>query len=161
MALGDFEYFTPSESLYTKPGAADERARQEAIKKASYLASMDQFYESLDETIREFNKTYKLQERSAALAEKEQGEVSAYRTQALKQEKELAEKGFDLQRESLRQQYTLGLTGYATQLQTARIQGGTTSGGPLVPAESQFEHTSDRLAREEQELRERVLGGGY
>jgi len=155
MAYGEFGTFAPSESLYTQPGAADERARQTAIQKASYLSSMDQFYANLDETIREFNKTYKLQERAATLSEKEQAEASAYRTEQLAWEKEYGSESLELQREQLAQQYQLTLAGYATELQRARIQG-TTSG-----ASSGYESSGylSPYQYEEDKLREAALKG--
>lgn len=164
MASGDFSYFTPAESQYSKPGAADERARQEAIKKATYLSSMDQFYANLAETTREFNKTYGLQVRAAELAEKEQSEASAYRTTSLAQTKELAEKGYGLQETALRQQYQLGLlqTGaglykskleYQAALKTKGGSGGSRGGGYESSGYlSPFQYEEDKM-------REAVLKG--
>lgn len=163
MAVGDFEQFTPAESLYTTPGAADERARQSVIKRAIYLSQMDQFYEELEETQRQFNKTYKLQERAADLAEKEQSDVSAFRKEQLAMQKELGKKGLTLQAQQLRQQYELGLGGLAVQYrgQTVASQAATGGGREYIGHPDPFEHTSDIRAREEQALREQVLKGGY
>lgn len=57
MAIGDIGMFTPAEEAYTKPGSYDAMLAGEALKRASYLASMDQFFENLAETKREFDKT--------------------------------------------------------------------------------------------------------
>lgn len=67
MAIGDIGIFNPAESLYKTPGAFDESLRADALKRASYLSMMDQFYEQLDETKREFDAT--LTFKTAGLAE--------------------------------------------------------------------------------------------
>ena len=55
--IGEIGLFNPAESTYLRPGAYDEALRANAFKQASYLSAMDQFYEQLDETVREFNAT--------------------------------------------------------------------------------------------------------
>ncbi len=57
MALGEIGLFNPAESTYMRPGAYDEALRANALKNAAYLSAMDQWYEQMDETIREFNET--------------------------------------------------------------------------------------------------------
>ena len=124
MAIGDFEAFSPAESVYTKPGAANEAARQSVLKRSRYLAQMDQFYASLEETTRQFNKTYKLQTEELALRTQEQADVSAYRQESL-----------DVQREQIAttsdwyaKQYELGLAGIESREKVARI--GAKAGDP-------------------------------
>lgn len=57
MALGDVGIFNPSESTFMRPGAYQDALRADALKRATYLSMMDQFYEQLDETKREFDAT--------------------------------------------------------------------------------------------------------
>jgi len=90
MALGDTGMFNPAESHYLTPGAYGETLKAEALKRASYLSSMDQFYEQLDETVRQFNETLTFKE--AALA----------------QEKWAVEQNIGVQRESIAMQKSLG-----------------------------------------------------
>jgi hypothetical protein len=66
MALGDIGLFNPSETHYTTPGAYDELLRGEATKRASYLASMDQFYAQLTESTRQFDATLAYQNTALA-----------------------------------------------------------------------------------------------
>lgn len=66
MALGDVGMFNPAESNYMTPGAYGETLKADALKRANYLAMMDQFYEQLDETKREFDKTLGFKEASLA-----------------------------------------------------------------------------------------------
>lgn len=66
MALGEIGLFNPAESTYMRPGAYDEALRANAFKQASYLSAMDQFYEQLDETVREFNATLSFKEAELA-----------------------------------------------------------------------------------------------
>lgn len=66
MALGDIGLFNPAESAYTTPGAYDQLLRAEATKRASYLASMDQFYAELTESTRQFDETLKFKTTSLA-----------------------------------------------------------------------------------------------
>lgn len=168
MAVGDFEFFTPAESLYTKPGAADERARQAVIKRANYLSQMDQFYAELAETKREFDLEYGLHARAQALAEKEQADVSAFRREELAVQKELGEAGIATQREAIRKQYEASLAGTAGGIIQTRIAQksrtpaalGATPGTTLGHPEP-FQHTSDIMAQREQALREAALRGGY
>lgn len=83
MAIGDIGLFTPAESQYKTPGAYDESLRAEALKRSNYLAMMDQFYEQLDETKREFDAT------------------SALKTAALAQDRWIAEQQIGLSKEDL------------------------------------------------------------
>jgi len=57
MALGDVGMFSPAESQYGTPGAFDKMLQAEAQKRAAYLSSMDQFYENLAESQRQFDET--------------------------------------------------------------------------------------------------------
>ena len=57
MALGDIGAFSPAESHYGTPGAFDKMLQAEGLKRAAYLSSMDQFYENLAESQRQFDET--------------------------------------------------------------------------------------------------------
>jgi len=147
MALGDFEAFSPAESQYTQPGAAAEGARQSVLKKSRYLASMDQFYANLEESVRQYNKTYKLQEAELSLRTKEQADVSAYRQESL-----------DVQREQIgassdwySKQYELGMARIESGEKIARLETKSRDpySGRLVPPGAQFTHTSDKPVAEE------------
>jgi len=74
MALGDIGMFLPGESAYQKPGTYDDALRAEAVKSASYLASMDQFYANLEEAKSEFGQTLAFKEKELA-TNKELGEA--------------------------------------------------------------------------------------
>lgn len=118
MAIGDFEAFSPAESVYTKPGAAVEGARQSVLKRSRYLAQMDQFYASLEETVREFNETYKLQTEELALRTKEQADVSTYRQESLDVQRE----GIAATSDWYAKQYELGLAGLTSAEKIARLK---------------------------------------
>jgi hypothetical protein len=83
MALGDIGIFNPAESTFMRPGAYEDALRADALKRASYLSMMDQFYEQLDETKRQFDAT------------------SAFQYAKLGQEKWIAEQQIGLSREQL------------------------------------------------------------
>lgn len=70
MAIGDMGAFTPAESHYQTPGAYDAVLSGEALKRAAYLSSMDQFYANLDESERQFDLTleFKTETRDMELA---------------------------------------------------------------------------------------------
>lgn len=61
---GDFEIFTPTESQYVQPGEFEAVQRGQALQKATYLSQMDQFYEGLDETRRQFERSMEFQEKT-------------------------------------------------------------------------------------------------
>lgn len=90
MALGDVGIFNPAESTFMRPGAYEDALRADALKRASYLSMMDQFYEQLDETKREFDAT------------------AAFKTAALAQDKWIAEQQIGLSREELALKGELG-----------------------------------------------------
>lgn len=85
MATSEFGMFLPSESAYTKPGGYESSQRGEAMKRGSWLAQLDQFYEELE------------------FKEKELEEMSEYRDAMI-----------ELQREQLAQQerFNAGAGGY-------------------------------------------------
>lgn len=90
MALGDIGSFLPSEGQYTVPGAYDQMLKADALKRSSYLAQMDQFYESLEESQRQFEETLAFKIESRDLE-------------------------FEFGREELAQEATLAREGYSTQ----------------------------------------------
>ena len=75
MAIGDVGMFLPSESQYKTPGAYDAMLKGEALKRASYLSSMDQFYEQLEESQRQYDETleFKVNTRDMELAFAQEG----------------------------------------------------------------------------------------
>jgi hypothetical protein len=70
----------PSYTSYATPYDAMNAAKADALKRASYLSSMDQFYAQLDESKRQFDQTYGLQVRTADLAERSQAWTEKYGT---------------------------------------------------------------------------------
>jgi len=95
MALGDVGMFNPAESNYMTPGAYGETLKADALKRANYLAMMDQFYEQLDETKREFDKTL------------------GFKESALAQEKWIAEENIGLGKSELALKGKLGMADIA------------------------------------------------
>lgn len=83
MALGDIGAFLPAESQYTRPGSYEAMLKAEAMKRAAWLASMDQFYDNLHEAQRQFNETL------------------AFKKESFTTEHELATERLDLEREQL------------------------------------------------------------
>jgi hypothetical protein len=55
MAYNDLAQFLPQEGGFKTPGQYDRMLKTEALKKAAYLSSMDQFYSQLEETMRQFD----------------------------------------------------------------------------------------------------------
>jgi hypothetical protein len=90
MALGDVGIFNPAESTFMRPGAYEDALRADALKRATYLSMMDQFYEQLDETKREFDAT------------------ASFKYAALAQDKWIAEQQIGLSREELALKRELG-----------------------------------------------------
>jgi len=62
MAVGDVGMFLPAEAHYKRPGAYDAMLKAEALKRAAWLSSMDQFYENLGEAQRQFDLTLAFKE---------------------------------------------------------------------------------------------------
>lgn len=105
MAIGDIGMFTPAEEAYTQPGSYDAMLQGEALKRASYLASMDQFFENLAETKREFDKTleFKTETRDLELAwarEQFEGTIDLERDK-LDWQKEYGSRELDLKERAL------------------------------------------------------------
>ncbi len=70
MAIGDIGLFLPRESQFGTPGAFNKMLQAEALKRAAFLSNMDQFYENLAESKRQFNETltFKTETRDLELA---------------------------------------------------------------------------------------------
>jgi len=78
MAYGDYQSLLPSETAYTSPGAYVNAAKVEAVKRATYLSSMDQFYSQLEESTRQFEETLGFKEKELAqTAELTREEISS------------------------------------------------------------------------------------
>jgi len=110
MPSPDYGAFLPTESLFSEPSAYAGVLKGEALKRASYLSSMDQFYKELDESTRRFEKQYTLAEKEFEWTKEfteEQAEWEReYKTSALEQEKYLREREIALGRSTLRAQTT-------------------------------------------------------
>ena len=100
MALGDVGAFSPAESHYGTPRAYDKMLQAEASKRASYLASMDQFYENLAEAERQFNETleFKTETRDLELdwAREKQANELTFEREALASRERYNERSLDL-----------------------------------------------------------------
>lgn len=68
---GEYGMFLPAESAYKTPGAFSEMLRAEASKRATYLSQMDQFYEGLEESKRQFDEMMEYREEQLALQKKQ------------------------------------------------------------------------------------------
>jgi len=128
MALGDVGLFNPAESTYTTPGAYGETLKATALQNAQYLSMMDQFYEQLEETTRQFNETLGFKEselaqqkwiaeqdislkgRSLDITEKLGTADLALRSRIATEEAEYKQESLDVQRMAISAQYgTSGL----------------------------------------------------
>lgn len=67
MAIGQIGMFLPSESQYLKPGTYEAALQAQSVKIANYLSSMDQFYENLNESKRQYDLTLGWQKESFGL----------------------------------------------------------------------------------------------
>lgn len=70
MAFNDMSAFMPSKSQYTNPGEYETTQRNLALSRGTYMAEMDTTYAQLDEMSRQFDLSYKLQERETAVSER-------------------------------------------------------------------------------------------
>ena len=137
MAYGDFTAFAPSKSQYRHPGEFEQVAKAEAVKKATYLSSMDQFYAQLGESARQFDAGQEFKE--------EQLEETKYqfRESLGFQEEELSERGrqFDVSTGLSETQMEQQESQYARSLKEESRQFGDTMGleqEKLTSQESQF-----------------------
>lgn len=126
MAYGDYGSLLPGQATYRGPGQQFEVDRQAALQKGSYLSSMDQFYEQLEESTRQFDLSYGLQERQVSLAEEH--DVWS---------KDVAYQGLELQGEQLQLQEELGWGQINAQYNTTSQQGDYQT-GMLDLAEREF-----------------------
>jgi len=114
MAIQDIGMFLPAESQYKAPGAYDEALRAEAYKRAMWLSSLDQYYEQLHESQRQFDATlkFKVETRDVETAlEREKlkaqtdywSEDIALKRETLAAETKLREEELAIQREKLQE----------------------------------------------------------
>ena len=100
MALGDVGIFNPAESHYGTPGAFDKMLQADAQKRAAYLSSMDQYYENLAESKRQFNETlgFKVETRDLELewAREKQEKELTFDRERLEWEKTYGSRMLDL-----------------------------------------------------------------
>lgn len=78
MAYGDISAFLPGESAYRTPGAYTEAMRLEATKRATYLSQMDQFYAQLEESARQFDLGFEIEQERLSLEKERFGLEQQY-----------------------------------------------------------------------------------
>jgi hypothetical protein len=102
MAIQDIGMFLPAESNYKTPGAYDEALRAEASKRAQYLSLMDQFYEQLNESQRQFNEKLSYEKWYAgeqlSISREQFSEDLALRTKIFEAESEYKQESLDVER---------------------------------------------------------------
>lgn len=113
--FGDIGALLPSEGLFRRPGEAVQAARVQATKRAAFLSSMDQFFEQLNENVRQFDITTELK-RQALEAEK------GFREESLEFEREKLEEGLRFQRQQLGLEEELGVAGIDVRRQQLGLQ---------------------------------------
>lgn len=94
MPLGEAGLLLPSETHYKAPGAYKSALQAEASKRASYLASMDQFYAQLEEAKRQYDTTLAFKERTF-------DEELAFNRWVAEENVRLSEASLDLEEEKL------------------------------------------------------------
>ena len=94
MALGNV-WLGGSEGNYRTPNAYTDALKAEALKRASYLSSMDQFYAQLEEAQRQYNETLSFKEQVFS-------EEMDYKRWLAEEEIRLKEKALGLEEEKLR-----------------------------------------------------------
>ena len=107
MAFGDFQSLLPAETYYTKPGASVDVAKVEAVKRASYLSMMDQFYAQLAESERQFDITATFKEKEFGLREKE----FSLAERSFGWEKKYGRSMLRLEEMGIEKQYEVGMAG--------------------------------------------------
>jgi len=93
MAIGDV-WLGGSPSGYRSPNAYRDALKAEALKRASYLSSMDQFYAQLEEAQRQYNETLSFKEKVFS-------EELDYKRWLAEEEIRLREKALGLEEEKL------------------------------------------------------------
>lgn len=97
MPYPDYGALLPAEALFEEPKAYAGVLKAEALKRASYLSSMDQFYSELTESTRRFEKQYTLAEREVVFGEEEAVWQRGFAEKALESKEHLAEAELDLE----------------------------------------------------------------
>lgn len=97
MAIGDIGLFQPAESAYARPGMYEESLRAEAVKRGTWLASLDQFYAQLAETQRQFDITAVYKEKALAAEVKASEAEMAYKYKALESEEAIWSRRLDIE----------------------------------------------------------------
>jgi hypothetical protein len=140
MALNDIGMFLPSESQYNTPGAYDALLKGEATKRASYLASMDQFYTQLEESKRQFDETMDFNVESRDLnIELEREKLST--------QKELAADQLAFSREELTSNVTLQNRSLDLQERELMLNAPRINLGGDVSEQEQLDFIEDMLTR--------------
>lgn len=108
MAYGDYGALLPTEALFEEPGAYSGVLKAEALKRASYLSSMDQFYAELDESSKRFEQQYSLAEREFEFGQEQSLWEREFAETGREGETALASRQLDLQAELGRGELALG-----------------------------------------------------
>lgn len=97
MPYPEYGALLPTEALFTEPGGYSGVLRAEAQKRASYLSSMDQFYEELEEATRRFEKQYTLAERELEFGIEEAEWQREFKEEEAEWEREFKERTLETQ----------------------------------------------------------------
>jgi hypothetical protein len=120
MAYGDLSQFLPSTEEGTKLDI--ERAKAYGSSRAQYLSSMDQFYEQLDESQRQFDIAQALQEKQfewqSEFSERQLSQERELTEAAMLQERELTEEKYEIERTALEDQMEM----FKAQMKFAKEQ---------------------------------------
>jgi len=99
MAYPDYGALMPTEALFSEPGAYAGVLKGEALKRASYLSQMDQFYAELEESTRRFEKEYSLAEREFEFGMEDTLWQHGFSEKTLASQEKMAGAELDLRRE--------------------------------------------------------------
>lgn len=101
MAISDIGMFSPSRSNYSTPGAWEEMLRGEALKRASYLSQMDEFYTQLAESERQFNETLLFKQSESEVQQEQFGQSLDLEKQRLAEQKREHEEEMKVKKQEL------------------------------------------------------------
>ena len=100
MGYGEVGILSPGASAFRDPTSQRAEAVGQGLQRASYLSQMDQFYAQLEESTRQFDLSYGLQERAQTLAETSEDWRRDFSYAQLEQQGELGRRELTI-RESL------------------------------------------------------------
>jgi len=137
MAYGEYGGLLPRETAYSSPAAYTEAAKVEAYKRASYLASMDQFYAELAESTRQFDLNL------------------AWQKEAFEKELGLEEEKFEWAKEYGTEE--LGLKGRELDIAEQRMKNEYALGRGQISAQRYAVSSQAAIAERELELKEEMF----